>query len=32
METWKEQLAEIQKTMRDNFISQIANSKESEKK
>jgi len=32
MEDWKLALAEIQKTMRDNFISQIVNSKESEKK
>ena len=31
METWKQQLAEIQKVMRDEFISQIKNSKESEK-
>ena len=31
METWKEQLAEIQKVMRDEFLAQIKNSKESEK-
>jgi len=31
METWKEQLPEIQKVIRDEFLATIINSKESEK-